>query len=858
MPRTFRRTFSRRALPALLLVVAAALPFVLPGVLAPAPGAETYAASAFTSCGTSQNGGQYDEQKRLYMGCGTNVRIQEADGTWVNRAIGLTVVDVAPSPTGAYLYVIANNTAIRFNRRADGTYARDTVWKLPAITAAGWTFPATPVAISTDANGYIYASHNNPADSVVTRHKPDGTQIAWVGGYSDKGEPGKFFLNRGVATSRDGKYLYVVEKSGGRVQRFDYQVDGSYKPAKMWGGTDNNCGNGKFAAPGDVVVDPWGFVYVMDTTCARIQKFTADGGFVWSKALGTAVTNKSHRLAVDWRGSVYASEQSQKRLIRAAGTTPTADMPAVQPLPLPPFAAAARGICPVEDWTNGSGQAAKDGTVYVACGHSIYVSEADGTLPGRIALPAGAHYYDVAPSPDEAYLYVTRRLDTTATVKGRAELRRFNRTGAAGTLAYTLDATWKPSNFTSGGKAWLPQGQFVATDTWGDIYYSVGGWAGYYTGAWDGDFLSEASPAIVLKYSPAGAVKAQFIGETSGEFDVNMGITASRDGRTVWIVEHKAGRAQRFDYTATGEYHQTAATSTFGGTDATCAAATGLNTPYDIGLDPWGGVWVANTACRRADRFSPNGTRDYSVALPGLAHGIAVDLKGNAWLGQRNLWIKRSTQNPAPGAVPVPVPLEAPDKAGPVITALGVPNDGNVTTQTFALAVTATDAHRIAKIRYAHTDGIPSAWVAYGTPFAFTTTAGYGAKYVNVQLQDELGNEGAWFGRNFSYAAPNPCGGAAGGVDNTPPVLRPEDVIVPAISPTSDIFVRTTATDNVCVAYMRLADDYGDFGAWIPYNANQPFRLRAGTGTRGVYVQVKDAAGNESAWPPPFKTVVVG
>ena len=698
-----------------ILLVAIAIPALLPGA-AVVGGSETYTASDFTACSTNQNGGQYDEQKRLYMGCGTKVRIQQADGTWANREFGIGVYDVAPAPTGAHVFVLSGAKVYKFNRKADGTFARDTTWALPMIKANGWEFAANVAAIATDAKGNLYLSHGGTADNVITKHKPDGTQLTWFGGYTNTGEIGKFYLNRGVAPSRDGRYVYVVEKSGGRIQRFDYQPDGSYRPAKAWGRVDNNCTNGNFAAPGDVVVDPWGWVYIMDTTCARVQKFDDDGRFVWSKKLGTPVTNKSHRFAVDWRGSVYVAEKAQRKLIRAAGTEPTAGYPALQPLPEPDFLETARAdVCPTEDWTNGGGQAAKDGTVYIACGHSIFVVEgAAGTAVGRIALPAGAHYYDVAPSPDEQFLYVTRRTDggplsVPAKPPGRAELVRFNRVGTTG-LTYTLDTTWKPAQYRLDGQAWTPQGQWVATDVWGDVYYSIGGWSGYYTSTWDGDFQWEASPAIIVKYSPAGAVKTQMIGERSGEFDVNMGVSVSRDGRTVWTVEHKSGRIQRYDYTGTGEYHQTALVSTFGTRDDACTAPQSTLTPYDIGVDPWNNVWVSNTGCRRADLYSPTGTLLFSERLDGLSHGIAVDLEGAAWLGQRRVWLKRSAQNPKPGPLPVPEPLptpEAPDTTAPQLAFTFPKPDGTsvTTTQTITLQLAASDDVGITQMRMTDQDG---------------------------------------------------------------------------------------------------------------------------------------------------------
>lgn len=816
-------TFRTPLLTAILILLLASLP-------ASAHAGETYVRSNWTDCGTANTGGSYDEQRTFYIACGTNVWVKAGrDGVPVKRALGVTAADVAPSPDGARLYVITTGAVLlRFDRRLDGTYARNATWALPNITANGWTFAPKPVAVGTDGRGNIYVSHNAPADNVITKHAPNGTVLAAFGGYSNRPALGTFYLNRGVAPSRDGRYVYVVEKTGGLIERWDYQVDGSYQATKQWGRyvVGGSCLNGEFGAPGDAVVDPWGFVYVMDTTCARIQKFTADGAWVWSKSVAV----KSHRLGVDSFGSVWTAEGAQKQLVRAAGDTPTAAMPALQPLPQPPFSSVARTICPGEPWTNGAGQAAMDGTVYVACGHSIYVAESNGAEVGRIALPAGAHYYDVAPSPDEAFLYVTRRVDT----RGRAELRRFARVGAAGSLTYAHDATWRLADFTLGGRRWTPQGQFVATDVWGDIYFSNGGWSGYYAGAWDGDFVWEAAPAIVVKYDPAGRVRTQFLGQRLGEFDTNMGITVSRDGRTVYTVEHKAARVQRFDYTPTGEYRQVAANFTFGAQDTTCTAPAGLLTPYDLGVDPWGELWVANTACRRLSKYTADGRLVHSVAMDGLLHGVAVDLRGNAWVGQRNALVRRSTQNPVPGPVPIPVPLAMADTDGPVIAGVAVP--AVATTQQVAITIDATDAHRITHARFAREDGNWQAWQQFTANATITSSPGFGAKGVYVQLRDELGNESAVTYRAYQYQAV---------MDAADPVLF--SVVVPDPAPSRDIVVRTVATDDVGVTQMRLANEDGNWGAWVAYSAERQHALSAGASIyKGVYVQVRDAAGRMS------------
>lgn len=812
-------------IPCRLLVLLAAI-LVTATVPATAQAGETYTRVDWRECGSNDSGGQYDQRRTFYVACGTNVLVQTGN-VRTKRPLGIAVKDVAPSPDGAHLYVVSAGMLIRFDRRADGSYVRNAGWALGDVTANGWTFRPRVKSAATDAHGNIYASNVPPADNVISKHGPDGQQITAFGGYSTDLTLGTFYVNRGVGVSRDGRYVYVVEKTGGLIERWDYQVDGSYKATQQWGRhvVGGSCRDGEFAAPGDAVVDPWGFVYIMDTTCGRVQKFTAAGAWVWSKS----VTAKSHRLAVDSYGSVYAGERARSALMRAAGDAPTAEMPELEPLPQPPYVHGVRDMCPLQEWNNGAGQAARDGTVYVACGRSIYVAESGGAEVGHIALPAGAHYYDVAPSPDEKYLYVTRRVDQ----QGRAELKRFVRVGDAG-LTYRLDDAWRIDDIVLAGTSWTPQGQFVATDAWGDIYFSNGGWSGYYADEWDGEFVWEAAPAIVVKYDPAGRVKTQFGGQELGEFDVNMGITVSRDGRTVYTVETKTARVQRFEYTATGEYRQTVAPISFGQPDATCAAEQGLLTPYDIGVDPWGELWVANTGCRRADKYSADGELIYSVPTGGLLHGVAVDLQGNAWIGQRNAYISRSAQNPVPGPLPALRPLEETDTEGPVIEDVVVP--AATTTQLLHFEIRATDARTITGMRLAGEDGNWRAWEAFSAQATFLSSAGYGPKVVYVQLRDDLGNESTVAYRTYRYQAV---------ADVTAPVLH--GVTLPDPAQTRDIVVTTVATDDQGIAQMRLANEDGTFGPWVAYATQKPHTLSASASRyKGVYVQLRDAAGNES------------
>ena len=60
------------------------------------------------------------------------------------------------------------------------------------------------------------------------------------------------------------------------------------------------------------------------------------------------------------------------------------------------------------------------------------------------------------------------------------------------------------------------------------------------------------------------------------------------------------------------------------------------------------------------------------------------------------------------------------------------------------------------------------------------------------------------------------------------------------------ITVNVAATDNTGVTMMRLANEDGTWGAWKAFAAGSQWTLTAGYGTKGVTVQVKDAADNLS------------
>jgi hypothetical protein len=98
---------------------------------------------------------------------------------------------------------------------------------------------------------------------------------------------------------------------------------------------------------------------------------------------------------------------------------------------------------------------------------------------------------------------------------------------------------------------------------------------------------------------------------------------------------------------------------------------------------------------------------------------------------------------------------------------------------------------------------------------------------------------------------------AADPVPGSFPVLPPEpqpdvadpvvsDLTAPSETTDASVTLRISASDDIAVADMRLADESGDWGAWRDFQSRIVVDLSAGIGTKAIYVQVRDTWGKES------------
>ena len=301
--------------------------------------------------------GSYDNNGNLYIPCGSTATnaasIYKIDPQGVRtkvKDVAYDVSDVAPSPTGNFLYLARMNAPpVRLNLTADGTYSQDAAWKLGEYTvdpAVGWKIPEPEGAfIDTDNAGNIYIADGQWSDNgihTVVKYAPaGGTALTRFGTRHTTWQLGYFYhgLN-GLAVKGDGSKVYTVEGGNNRVQvwtRGGTTATSPYTATSSFGGTEANNPDregyckydgweGKFASPYDIALDATETnLFILNTSCHQVMKFSTGGVYGSSERVGAdnvAGDNRPHGFAVAKNGEVYIA-QSGVKLALDAPAAPT-------------------------------------------------------------------------------------------------------------------------------------------------------------------------------------------------------------------------------------------------------------------------------------------------------------------------------------------------------------------------------------------------------------------------------------------------------------------------------------------------------------------------------------------------------
>ncbi|MFC1592102.1 C13 family peptidase, partial [Thermodesulfobacteriota bacterium] len=159
------------------------------------------------------------------------------------------------------------------------------------------------MAVSMNMDGRGYFAVANVIGQTVRFYDPAGTLLGELAetGYAD----GQVNYPAAAVSDRDG-FMYVVDMSMSRIQKFTPGLD----PVAAW--QSFGSAQGRFIVPNGIGVDSSGYVYVADRDNNRIQKFTADGLYVteWGE-YGNAdgQFNRLRKMKVDDSGNVYVLDQ---------------------------------------------------------------------------------------------------------------------------------------------------------------------------------------------------------------------------------------------------------------------------------------------------------------------------------------------------------------------------------------------------------------------------------------------------------------------------------------------------------------------------------------------------------------------
>jgi sugar lactone lactonase YvrE len=181
-------------------------------------------------------------------------------GTWGTRGSGPgqlnTPIGIATDPFGRVYIVDAGTSSIE-KFTAEGV----------PLLSFGDAALAKATGIAVDRGGGIYVTEGDRVQIFV----PEGDKFRM--------SRGGLHGAAGVAVDFDGTY-YVTDRVLCRVVAFDARG----RLARTWG--RRGTGNGEFIDPTGVAASSDGFVYVADSSGARVQKFTHDG--IWVGSFGQA------------------------------------------------------------------------------------------------------------------------------------------------------------------------------------------------------------------------------------------------------------------------------------------------------------------------------------------------------------------------------------------------------------------------------------------------------------------------------------------------------------------------------------------------------------------------------------------
>ncbi len=738
-----------------------------------------------------------------------------------------------------------------------------------------------------------YVNQENPL--AVLKYSPAGKLLNIETGF---GNDKYFDVNAGIATDFTGDRIFISEiPSNHKVSLFKRDFPGTHqysfsKTIDSWVPGTAACAGHNTPVPYDIGTDVHSHLYVLvASSCNRIQKYTPDGDYIGKYQATQPGLAHPHGIAVDWKGTVYISQFIAK-LVRRNVASNIADV-------CPNIAGAQNsvaagktinaagdcvdGVAPVNllrafyktlaahavtadtaagrTWMRGeyqNFQAATEGKVmgglfeqFSAKNYPRYITDASFPVQGdgtrRILADGMVYPEEVCGTKPIKQIWINRTTDRYSSIT-QAEIDRAKALYPQAGGHQDRIAGWA---FPPSQPPYVP-GEYVKT-----VYNAT-----------SGDHFYSASPASIIKHrGDAGYNSPDPFYKNSDPHT-----TDSSGFKMAWFVGPDKVLVPKKGAGICVDAVSNPAPPVLTGVDGPAKTDERRLTLKLQAQDfAAGGKGVSSSQAMFMYRVALNGSDinsmawkpvgEFPTAIDGLEFMVLLPGLGEAASASNNIQVQVMNSVGLKSAVVTKtVELKTPDVVAPRLTSVTMP--GTVETDEVPsptlkpfvpVTVAADDEWGVTEMRMANGDGEFGAW----KPFVGKSNHQLDAvpyvplmKRVFVQVRDAKGNESNIVSATTTVAK------KALPVDDIAPdlvaITLPGEVVYPdgpstTKSPSANVTI--DAKDNMGVTEMRFANGDGWFGDWKPFAKTSSHKLAPSPVlplVQRVYVQVRDARGNES------------
>lgn len=271
-----------------------------------------------------------------------------------------------------------------------------------------------------------------------------------------------------------------------------------------------------------------------------------------------------------------------------------------------------------------------NGTFYVPCDRYIFRVGANGAYLGSIQLDdAFRARRDVAASADGSVIYYSvSNAIYDHPAPDAPNVGKIVRLVRQLDGSYVRDEGFNVGPFDIGGINGLWSARNLDVDLAGHLYVSVNAYV----------FVFNASGNRIAAF---GSDDHYENGQYVDGLEIAQGIAVTPDGKHVYVVEQRRNHVQRWDRTLQGSWVRSSWKVGALGPAGDCSTNDMLASPYDVGLDGQGNVYVLDTSCRRLLKYQASSATWRATvwqAMDGvgsLYHGFGVNWRGNVLIPEQ-------------------------------------------------------------------------------------------------------------------------------------------------------------------------------------------------------------------------------